>query len=260
MAAGRDLAERTCVVTRASGPAAGLIRFVRAPDGTVVPDIRGKLPGRGVWVSGRRETVAEAVRRRLFARGFKAEATAADDLPDLVDRLLMEAALGSLGMARKAGRVVTGFGKVTSAIGRGQAVAVIHALEAAEDGRRKVAQVMRRRARAEADDADWDDDDDGDEDDDDILDDVAPGADAIEAADAPEAADGLRGDAVDPARLPRVVTGLFGSRELDLALGGAHVIHAALLAGGASTSFLHNAAALARYRGADADTDWTAGL
>ncbi|WP_075216404.1 RNA-binding protein [Mongoliimonas terrestris] len=269
MAPKRDESERTCLVTRATGPSAGLIRFVRGPDGQVVPDLKGKLPGRGVWLTGRRTVVAEAVKKRAFSRGFKAETETPADLPDLVDRLMADAALGALSMARKAGKVVTGFGKVTSALGRGQAVAVIHAVEAADDGRRKVAQVMRRRARAEAgldDEAGYDEDDD--ESDLDALerDGLAPddGLEVDDDADpgsgepGPRAADG--GSAIDPALLPRVIGGIFTSRELDLALGGANVIHAALLAGGASTSFLHNAAALARYRGAAQDTDWTAGL
>jgi predicted RNA-binding protein YlxR (DUF448 family) len=251
MAPKSETAERTCLVTRRTQPPEGLLRFVRAPDGTVVPDVRGKLPGRGVWVTSRRDTVAEAVRKRLFARGFKEDATAADDLPDLVDRLLLESALASLSMARKAGRVVTGFGKVTSALAKGQAIAVLHAVEAAPDGRRKIAQVMRRRARAEsdADDVavDWDDDDDDDE--------VPP---AGAAPEGPQTA--APAAPAEDVALPHVVSGLFSAAELDLALGGSNVIHAALLAGGASTSFLRNAAALARYRGGMPETDWTAGL
>jgi predicted RNA-binding protein YlxR (DUF448 family) len=231
MAKRPESSERTCLVTRATGSPAGLIRFVRAPDGRVVPDVAAKLPGRGVWVTGRRSTVEEAVRRRLFARGFRAEAEAPADLADTVDRLLADRALGALSMARKAGLVVTGFGKVTSALARGGVVAVIHADEAAEDGRRKVMQAMMRRARLEAETGDEDEDEDPDE---------GPGT-------------------PDPATLPRVVRGLFRGAELDLALGVPNVIHAALLAGGASTSFLNNAAALVRYRGGRPETDWLAG-
>lgn len=249
MAPKSETAERTCLVTREAQPPEGLLRFVRAPDGSVVPDVKGKLPGRGVWVTGRREVVAEAVRKRVFARGFKAETTVADDLPDLVEKLLLDGTLSALSMARKAGRVVTGFGKVTNALAKGQAIAVIHAVEAAPDGRRKIAQVMRRRARDESGadlegDVDWDEDDE----DDDLPEHGAAPEDG--AADAPE----------KDVMLPKVISGLFSGADLDLALGGSNVIHAALLAGGASTSFLRNAAALARYRGGMPETDWTAGL
>ena len=66
--------ERTCVVTRRAGSPDDLIRFVLAPDGTVTPDLKRKLPGRGVWVTARRKEIAEAVKKRAFTRGFKAEA------------------------------------------------------------------------------------------------------------------------------------------------------------------------------------------
>lgn len=230
MARRPDHAERSCVVTRERAPAAGLLRFVRAPDGLVVPDVKGRLPGRGVWVTGRRDVVAEAVRRKLFARGLKADCRVEGDLPELVDGLLLRTALSALSMARKAGLVVTGFGKVEQALARGPAVALLHAREAAPDGRRKLMQAMRRRVRAET-----MDDEDRDEEEDVPL------------------------PPVDATAMPQVVAGLFFGDELDLALGGANVIHAALLAGGASTSFLTDAAALARYRGQEPDADWLAG-
>lgn len=254
MAPKSDTAERTCLVTREAQPPEGLMRFVQDPSGRVVPDIRGKLPGRGVWVTARRDVVAEAVRRKLFGRGFKAEVTVDADLPDWADRLLLDQALKALSMARKAGQVVTGFGKVTAAAGKGGVKAVIHAREAADDGRRKVAQVLRRRARLEA-GIDEETDDDLDDDGDETLDDdgTMEGAGRIAA----ERRDGA--ESLDPASMPKVLGRLFSTDELDLALGGTNVVHAALLAGGAGGSFLQHAAALARYRGVTPDTDWTAG-
>lgn len=234
-----ETSERTCLVTREASSPEGLLRFVRAPDGRVAPDLKESLPGRGVWVTLRRDRVEEAVRKRLFSRGFRAEATADPDLADLVDRLLLEQALSALSMARKAGLVVTGFGKVTAALAKGGVVAVLHAAEAAPDGRRKVAQAMLRRARMEAGSVDADPFGADDEDDD--------GAGPDEPVHVP------------PEALPRVIA-MFAGGELDLALGGANVIHAALLAGGASTSFLNKAAALARYRGGQPETDWMAGI
>lgn len=226
-------AERSCIVSREAGPPEGLIRFVAGPDGAVVPDIRGKLPGRGVWVTGRRDMVETAARKNLFARGLKTAVTVPEGLADLVDRLLAEAALGALSMSRKAGACVTGFGQVTDAIGGGGVAAVIHAREAADDGRRKIAQAIRRRLRAET-ETDYEDDD------------------------GPEAASDAAISQHRPPSGPKVISGIFGSNELDLALGGTNVIHAALLAGGASASFLKCAAALALYRGVMPETDWTA--
>ncbi len=74
--------ERTCIVTRAKAAPEGLLRFVRAPDGAVVPDLRHKLPGRGVWVTADAKVVAQAVKRKAFARGFKAEVRVSETLPE----------------------------------------------------------------------------------------------------------------------------------------------------------------------------------
>lgn len=135
-----DASARTCIATRAVRPPAEMIRFVRAPDGQVVPDIRRKLPGRGVWVTATAEAVREALKRKAFGRSFKADVTVDPQLAETVDRLLADAALQALAMANKAGRVVAGFGKVEGALRSGDAVALLHATDAAPDGKRKLAQ------------------------------------------------------------------------------------------------------------------------
>jgi uncharacterized protein len=137
--------ERTCIVSRAVRPAEELIRFVVGPDGAVVPDLKHRLPGRGVWVSAQAEAVAEAVRRRLFARAFKAQVQAAPSLADDIHEALRQDLRQALSLANKAGAVVSGFAKVESAIAGGDVAALIHAAEAAEDGRRKLAAALRKR-------------------------------------------------------------------------------------------------------------------
>ena len=52
-------------------PVADLIRFVIGPDGEAVPDLKRKLPGRGVWVTATQDALADAIKRKVFARGFK---------------------------------------------------------------------------------------------------------------------------------------------------------------------------------------------
>jgi predicted RNA-binding protein YlxR (DUF448 family) len=131
--------ERFCVVLRAVRPTDEMLRFVAGPDGTVVPDIKRKLPGRGVWVTATCEAVAEAVKRGALQRGLKANVKVPADLPNLVDRLLERAALDALAMAHKAGRIVAGFERVESAIAAGGLAALIHAADAAPDGVRKLA-------------------------------------------------------------------------------------------------------------------------
>ena len=137
--------ERTCIVTREARPAAELIRFVLGPEGEVYPDLKHKLPGRGVWVTARADKVDEAVRRRLFSRAFKAEAKAAPTLSATIAEALRTDVRQGLALANKAGAVVTGFGKVEATIAEKPLAALIHAAEAAEDGRRKLAAALRKR-------------------------------------------------------------------------------------------------------------------
>ncbi|MCJ2024566.1 RNA-binding protein [Methylobacterium sp. J-067] len=143
---GRRARTRTCIVTRVAQAPDEMIRFVRGPDGTVVPDLRGKLPGRGAWISARREVVALAVKKNLFSRAFKGPTPVGADLPDRLGEALRAELRQAIAMANKAGSIVAGFGKVESAIGADPGVAaVIHAAEASPDGRRKIAAALMRR-------------------------------------------------------------------------------------------------------------------
>jgi predicted RNA-binding protein YlxR (DUF448 family) len=135
----RQEPERTCIVTRKVRAPSEMIRFVLGPDNVVVPDLKQRLPGRGVWVSARAPMVEEATRRRLFARAFKAEAKASATLAAEIDAALLKDLKGALALANKAGAVTTGFTKVESAIAKGAISALIHASDAAPDGRRKLA-------------------------------------------------------------------------------------------------------------------------
>lgn len=135
---GANDAVRRCALSRAHRPKDELIRFVLGPDGAVVPDLKEKLPGRGMWLTAAQDVVADAAKRNLFGRALKANAKVPEDLPAQVDRLLAEAALSVLSLANKAGEAVFGNAKVEEAIGKGRVVALVHAREAAEDGCRKL--------------------------------------------------------------------------------------------------------------------------
>src|SRR5919198_6417040 len=142
--------ERLCAATGAVTPVDDMIRFVVAPDGNVVPDLKRRLPGRGVWVTGTRPALSSAVARKAFARSFKREVRIAPDLIDSTERLLERSALDALAMVHKAGRTITGFAKVEAALARADRVAaLIHASDAAEDGIRKLAASLRQRPGAE---------------------------------------------------------------------------------------------------------------
>lgn len=142
--------ERRCVATRRALPVDELLRFAVAPDGVLTPDIRGKLPGRGVWTALSRAAVEEAVRLRAFARSLKGPVTVPDDLAASIETLLARDALQALAIANKAGLVVAGFGKVVSLIASGQARALVEASDGQPDGRRKLTQALARRHGARA--------------------------------------------------------------------------------------------------------------
>ncbi len=135
--------ERRCAATGETFDKSVLIRFVRSPDGTVVPDISEKLPGRGVWVSADRFSIEKAVKIKAFARGFKAQTIVPENLADLVETLLAQRVLGMLGMALKSGVIVLGFDQVKSAA-RGEALAWrIEASDGSADGRSKIRVLTR---------------------------------------------------------------------------------------------------------------------
>ncbi len=137
--------ERTCIVTRAKGLPGDMIRFVVGPGAIVVPDIRRKLPGRGVWVTARAGLVAEAVKRRAFSHGFKVKVVASESLAAEIEALLTKDCLQALSLASKAAQVVSGFAKVEEAIASGAVAGLVHAAECGADGRRKLGQSLRRR-------------------------------------------------------------------------------------------------------------------
>lgn len=138
-----EMNDRTCIVARRPTGPDEAIRFVAGPDGTVVPDLKRNLPGRGCWVTADREHVDKAAKKGMFARALKAQVEVPSDLGAMVDRLLSRSALGALGLARKAGAVALGATKVEASVRSGAALLVLHAAEASEDGVRKIAQARR---------------------------------------------------------------------------------------------------------------------
>lgn len=189
---------RMCALTRHVRPEAELVRFVAAPDGSIVADLRARLPGRGIWIALDRDAVSAAVRKNVFARGLKRPVAPAADLAEELAALLRKTALGRLGLARKAGSVVAGFAKVEAALAGKDVAALLIAADAAQDGRRKMEQALRRR--------------------------VGEGGSSL-------------------------LFRCFGSAELGLAMGRAHVIHAAVLQSPAGRGFVAAADRLRRYQG-----------
>ena len=196
---------RMCAVSREVRPIDELIRFVVSPTGDIVPDLKRKLPGRGMWVTASRSAVAEAVRRHQFSRAFKRDLRISPTLASDTEALLIRSATEALGIAAKGGHVVAGSGKVEAALKEGAVEVLIHASDGAEDGIRKLNALARQN-------------------------------------------EGIHGG---KRQIPVVTT--LKSAELDLALARSNVIHAAVLAGPASRTFLSRSQMLVRYRLADDD-------
>ena len=146
---GRRGPERSCALTREVRPIDALIRFVVGPDGALVPDLKRRLPGRGVWVTATRDSIDQAVKRNVFARSLKREVRATADLGAQIDRQLENAALDALSIAHKAGQVAIGFGRAEAALGREPVAAVLSASDGSPDGARKIAAAAARRQTAE---------------------------------------------------------------------------------------------------------------
>jgi len=198
--------ERLCVATRTVRPVSELIRFVIGPDSEAVPDIKCRLPGRGVWVTATREALEEAIKRKAFARGFKRDVRLPTDLAARTEGLLEQSALDALAIAGKAGLVAAGFGKAAAALEREDAVALLHAADASPEGVRKLGAMGRHGSRR-----------------------------------------------------PLPVIEFLSSAQLDLALGRPNVVHAALLAGTASDTFLSRSQRLERFRAGTGDRGNRAG-
>ncbi len=115
-----------------------MVRFVVGPDGNVVPDVDGNLPGRGLWVTATRDSIAAAVAGRKFSRAAKRDVRAAPELGSEVAAQLLQRCLNILGLARRAGQAITGFDQVRAVLENGRAVVLLAASDASDDGRRKL--------------------------------------------------------------------------------------------------------------------------
>lgn len=134
----RDEPERKCIVSGESQPKAGLIRFVLGPEDMIVPDIQARLPGRGIYVAADREALAKAVKKNLFSRAARQPVKVPDDLPEMIERLLVQRIIDLISLGRKAGDAICGYEKVKDWLIKGQARTLIQASDGSERGKEKL--------------------------------------------------------------------------------------------------------------------------
>ena len=130
--------ERKCIATGEVQPKNGLIRFVAGPEGQLVPDILGKLPGRGTYVAADRAALEKAVSKKLFARSLKGPVTVPDGLVDEVESQLARRVIDLISLARKSGHAVAGYEKVKDWLAKEEAEILIQAVDGSGRGKSKL--------------------------------------------------------------------------------------------------------------------------
>ena len=130
--------ERKCIATGEVQPKFGLIRFVVGPDQHIVPDVLGKLPGRGIWVSAKYEMLAKAIAKGLFSRGAKQAVSVPDTLISDIETQLARRVIDLISLARKSGQAVSGYEKVKDWLSKETARVLIQASDGSARGKSKL--------------------------------------------------------------------------------------------------------------------------
>jgi len=134
---GADAKLRRCVVTGASAPRPTLLRLVVSPEGVLTPDIAGRLPGRGIWVTPDRAVIEHGIARKAYQRALRGPVQVLAGFADLVERLLLQRLLDAIGLARRAGDAVAGAQKAEEWLAAGRVGLLLLARDAGADARRR---------------------------------------------------------------------------------------------------------------------------
>ncbi len=137
-AVARPKKQRRNIADGETGDRETMVRFVIAPDGVVVVDLEGKLPGRGLWLAANRDVLQGARLAALFSRAAREKVTVPADLADKLEALLASRCQNLMGLARRAGLMVAGYEQVRGSLRAGKAAVLIAASDGAADGRDKI--------------------------------------------------------------------------------------------------------------------------
>lgn len=129
---------RRCIVTRERYPSETMIRFVVGPDRRVVPDLKAGLPGRGMWLSARRDVLETALARKAFARAARAEVLVPAEMPAIIEAALKRRVIDVLGLTRRAGQAVCGFSKAREWLAADRAALIVQALDGSVEERARL--------------------------------------------------------------------------------------------------------------------------
>lgn len=129
---------RKCIVTGETQNKEKLLRFTVTPDNRIVPDLKKKLPGKGIWVKNSKTALNNAVAKNLFSKAIKKNVKVDDGLVEMVEALLKKRGLDAISLARKAGILLTGFEKVCDAIKKEKVAFILEARNAGADGHNRI--------------------------------------------------------------------------------------------------------------------------
>jgi len=138
--------QRSCISCRTTRDKKDLLRFVLAPDLTLVPDLLSKLPGRGAYTCLNRDCLRSAAQKGQFARAFKGEVKFEGYAP-LIDQIVVrvQERIGSyLALANKAGKVVSGSDMVMESIKKRKSGFLFVAVDISTDIGAKVLEMANR--------------------------------------------------------------------------------------------------------------------
>lgn len=136
--------ERTCIGCRETTSQAELVRIVASPDGELVADLRGRLPGRGAWVHAREACMKQAIKAAPRALAGRGRPLAIDTtvLPERVRGAVEHAVAEALSMAAAGGGLARGRSAVQQAVQQavleGRTSYVLLASDAAERTTRQI--------------------------------------------------------------------------------------------------------------------------
>ncbi len=129
---------RRCIVTRERMSPEVMIRFVVGPGRALIPDLTSRLPGRGMWLSARRDVLETALARKAFARAARAEVLVPDDLPANIEAALTRRVIDVLGLTRRAGQAVSGFAKAREWLVADRAALIVQAWDGSAEERARL--------------------------------------------------------------------------------------------------------------------------
>ncbi|MBL8628108.1 MAG: RNA-binding protein [Rhodospirillaceae bacterium] len=145
-----DETVRQCLASGETHPITVMVRFVVGPEDTVVADVAGRLPGRGLWLSAKRDMIETAAAKRLFSKAAHRPVRVPENLADTVSELLKRRCLDTLGLARRAGLTAVGADKVRAQAQSGQTVVLIEAADGSKGERDKMVAAVRGAAVVDA--------------------------------------------------------------------------------------------------------------